>query len=65
MFAVPHMTADGMLFAVVMLAYIFIGLFFEERALLRDFGDAYAAYRKSVPMLFPRIPLRRLRIHRP
>ncbi|WP_324754168.1 isoprenylcysteine carboxylmethyltransferase family protein [Roseovarius sp. Pro17] len=57
-FAVPHMTGDGLLFATVMLTYIYIGLRFEERALLREFGDAYAAYCKSVPMLFPRIPIR-------
>ena len=54
MFAVPHMSADGLLFAVVMLAYILIGLHFEERPLLREFGGRYAVYMKSVPMLLPR-----------
>jgi protein-S-isoprenylcysteine O-methyltransferase Ste14 len=33
--------------------YILIGTFFEERKLLRDFGEAYAAYKKSTPMLIP------------
>ncbi|MCK8462929.1 isoprenylcysteine carboxylmethyltransferase family protein [Aliiroseovarius sp. S1339] len=55
-FAVPHMTADGLLFATVMLVYILIGLRFEERALLREFGPDYAAYRRAVPMLVPRLP---------
>ncbi|WP_199910708.1 isoprenylcysteine carboxylmethyltransferase family protein [Loktanella sp. Alg231-35] len=54
-FSVPEMTVGGLLFAVVMLAYILIGLQFEERALLREFGDDYAAYRHRVPMLVPRL----------
>lgn len=56
-FSVPEMTAGGLLFAVVMLVYILIGLQFEERALLREFGDDYAAYRRRVPMLVPRLPM--------
>ena len=55
-FFVPVMTVGGLIFAVVMLAYILIGLRFEERALLREFGDDYAAYRRHVPMLVPRLP---------
>jgi len=55
-FSVPEMTGGGMLFAGVMLAYILIGLQFEERALLREFGDDYATYRRRVPMLVPRLP---------
>jgi methanethiol S-methyltransferase len=50
------MTGGGLLFAGAMLAYILIGLQFEERALLREFGDDYAAYRHRVPMLVPRLP---------
>ena len=56
-FSAPQMTADGLLFAGVMLAYMLIGLRFEERALLREFGEVYAAYRNRVPMLLPRLPL--------
>jgi methanethiol S-methyltransferase len=33
--------------------YILIGAYFEERKLLRDFGEAYANYKKSTPMLIP------------
>ncbi len=53
LFATPHMTWGHMLFAGSMTAYIFVGLYFEERALLRMFGDRYAAYQQAVPMLFP------------
>jgi len=56
-FGVPEMTAGGLLFASVMLAYILIGLRFEERALLVEFGEEYAAYRHRVPMLVPRLPV--------
>ncbi len=33
--------------------YILIGAFFEERKLLREFGEAYAEYKKKTPMLIP------------
>jgi methanethiol S-methyltransferase len=33
--------------------YTLIGAYFEERKLLRDFGEAYAGYKKSTPMLIP------------
>jgi protein-S-isoprenylcysteine O-methyltransferase Ste14 len=55
-FSVPEMTGGGLLFASTMLAYTLIGLRFEERALLREFGKDYAAYRRRVPMLVPRLP---------
>ena len=33
--------------------YILIGAYFEERKLLRDFGEAYANYKRKTPMLIP------------
>lgn len=60
MIATPVMTLGHLIFVVAMALYIAIGLRFEERALLRDFGAAYAAYQRDVPMLIPR-PLRRAR----
>lgn len=56
-FFVPDMTGGGLLFAISMLAYTLIGLRFEERALLNEFGKDYAAYRRRVPMLLPRLPV--------
>ncbi len=53
LFATPQITWGHMLFAGAMTGYIFVGLYFEERALLRMFGDRYAAYQRTVPMLFP------------
>ena len=58
LFATPHMTWGHLLFATAMTAYIFVGLYFEERALLRTFGQRYASYQHNVPMLFPRLKTR-------
>jgi protein-S-isoprenylcysteine O-methyltransferase Ste14 len=33
--------------------YTLIGAYFEERKLLRDFGETYADYKKRTPMLIP------------
>ena len=33
--------------------YILVGIYFEERKLLREFGQAYADYQSITPMLFP------------
>ncbi len=33
--------------------YILAGIYFEERKLLREFGEVYAIYQKSTPMLIP------------
>ncbi|MEM1362905.1 MAG: methanethiol S-methyltransferase [Pseudomonadota bacterium] len=54
-FATPVMTVGHMIFACAMTAYIFVGLYFEERALLREFGSDYAAYKQRVPMLIPNL----------
>ena len=60
MAATPVMTLGHVIFVVAMAVYIAIGLRFEERALLREFGAAYAAYQREVPMLIPN-PFRRFR----
>lgn len=58
LFSTPHMTVGHLLFAGLMMLYIMIGLWFEERSLVREFGDTYRAYQSQVPMLIPRfVPL--------
>jgi protein-S-isoprenylcysteine O-methyltransferase Ste14 len=44
----PVMTGSRLLFAVISTAYLAIAVPFEERTLAREFGPAYAAYRKAV-----------------
>lgn len=54
MLATPDMTVGRALLAIGMIGYIFIGLYFEERDLVGEFGDTYRDYRKRVPALFPK-----------
>ena len=56
LWAVPVMTAGRLLFALGLSAYIVIGIAFEERDLLRQFGAHYRVYRERVGMLVPRLP---------
>lgn len=56
--AVPTMTFSHLLFSIGMSIYVFMGIYFEERALLKVLGDDYAQWRSRTPMVFPAWPRR-------
>ncbi|MEZ5565421.1 MAG: isoprenylcysteine carboxylmethyltransferase family protein [Gammaproteobacteria bacterium] len=58
--ATPTMSVGHLLFAFTTTAYIFIGIWLEERDLIAHFGDRYRQYRTQVGMLFPRLGTARM-----
>ena len=55
LWAAPDMTLGRLLFAAGLSAYVVVGVHFEERALRRQWGEAYERYRRRVPSLVPTV----------
>ena len=51
--ACPSLTMDRLLYNVLWSAWLVIGTLLEERDLVRDFGEPYKDYQRTVPMLIP------------
>jgi methanethiol S-methyltransferase len=54
----PRMTFGHLFFSIMTTAYIVVAIQFEERDLMRAYGDTYREYRQRVSMLIP-FPRRR------
>jgi protein-S-isoprenylcysteine O-methyltransferase Ste14 len=53
--ATPTMTMAHLVLALLTTVYILVAIQFEERDLVRFYGDKYEDYRQRVPMLIPRV----------
>ena len=52
--ATPYMTMTHIILSIGFTLYIFIGLWFEERDLVRVHGDDYLSYRKTAGKVLPK-----------
>ena len=51
--ATPYMTVTHLIFAILITSYFVIGTLFEEKDLIKEFGDTYKKYKRKTPMLIP------------
>jgi protein-S-isoprenylcysteine O-methyltransferase Ste14 len=49
----PQVTLNSLTLYIAATIYIFIGAYFEERKLVREFGEVYREYQSRTPMLVP------------
>lgn len=55
LWSTPHMSAGHLLLSAGLSIYILIGIRYEERDLVEQFGTTYVEYRLKVGMLIPRL----------
>ena len=48
-----HMSVSHLFFTVAITVYIFIGMWFEERDLVKALGERYRVYQQQVPKILP------------
>ena len=53
LWATPSMSLGHFLLSAGFTVYVVIGLYFEEKSLVKTFGEEYRRYQKEVPMLIP------------
>ena len=50
--ATPEMSATRFVLAALLTCYIFVGIRFEERSLVQEFGETYRAYQQKIGLFF-------------
>lgn len=53
LWATPSMSWGHFLLSFGLTLYVLAGLYFEEKSLVKTFGDDYRSYQEKVPMLIP------------
>lgn len=53
--AVPKMSVTHLVMALLLTAYMVVGVMLEERDLLKAFGDTYRQYKKEIATFIPRV----------
>jgi protein-S-isoprenylcysteine O-methyltransferase Ste14 len=46
---------SNLISCICITVYTIIGIHFEEKKLVKEFGDSYAVYRSQTPMLIPKL----------
>ena len=54
----PNMSVNSLLVYVSLTIYILVGAWFEERKLLREYGQEYLDYKSVTPMIIPGLRFR-------
>jgi protein-S-isoprenylcysteine O-methyltransferase Ste14 len=49
----PNVSVNSFVLYLALTVYIFIGAYFEERKLMREFGQEYTDYKSVTPMIVP------------
>lgn len=55
MWCVPVMSVSQFVMAALFTIYVFVGMYFEEKDLLTEFGEKYRKYKNEVAALIPKI----------
>lgn len=61
-FIFPYL--NNFIAVVLLILYVLIGIYFEEKKLIKEFGSQYQDYISKVPMLVPRFKIKNDNAHR-
>ena len=50
-----HPSLSNLISCICITIYTIVGIYFEEKKLIKDFGESYIQYRAATPMLIPKL----------